>query len=58
MFNDKINGAVELFDRSDGKAFYAQFAQPFFEASSSRSSGSVTFDDRLDRILQYRGGAT
>lgn len=55
LINDKIGGTVELFDRSDGKIFYAQLAQPFFETSSSLSS-ALTFDDRRARILRYRGG--
>jgi hypothetical protein len=55
LINDKIGGTVELFDRSDGKLAFAQLLQPYFEAAS-RVSGTLTFDDRRDRILQYRDG--
>jgi hypothetical protein len=57
LIDNRIGGTLEFFDRSDGKLFFGQLAQPFFEASS-RSSSAVTFDDRVDRILQYRGGHT
>ena len=55
LINQKIGATVELFDRTDGKLFFAQLAQPYFE-TSSRMSASLTFDDRRDRILQYRNG--
>ena len=57
LFNNKINGAIGVFDRSDGTLFYAQLTQPYFEASS-RTSGALYFDDRSARILQYRNGKT
>jgi hypothetical protein len=57
LINNKIGGTLEFFDRSDGKLFFAQLAQPFFEASS-RTSNALTLDDRFDRILQYRSGKT
>ena len=55
LINDKIGASMALFNRSDGKLFYAQLAQPYFEAAS-RATGALTFDDRRARILQYRYG--
>jgi len=55
LINDKIGATVQLFDRSDGKLFFAQLSQPWFEAAS-HTSATLTFDDRRARILQYRFG--
>ena len=55
LFNDKIGGTAEWFHRSDGTIVFAQLTQPFFEASS-RTSATLTFDDRRERILQFRSG--
>lgn len=55
LINDKIGATTSWFHRSDGIGFFAQLAQPYFEASS-RSSGALTFDDRRVRVLQFRNG--
>jgi hypothetical protein len=52
----KVAGTVYYADRSDGKLGYAQLALPYFEAAS-KLGAALTFDDRRDRIFQYRDGA-
>jgi hypothetical protein len=55
LIGGKIAGTLFYADRSDGKLGYAQLALPYFETASPLGA-ALTFDDRSDQILQYRGG--
>jgi hypothetical protein len=55
LIGNEIGGTAEWFHRSDGTIVYGQLTKPYFEASS-RSSATLTFDDRRVRILQFRFG--
>jgi hypothetical protein len=55
LIANRIGAALQLADRSDGKLFFAQVAEPWFEEASPLSS-ALTLDDRRDRILQFRDG--
>ncbi len=55
LIANRIGAALQLADRSDGKLFFGQIAQPYFE-EDSRMSDAITVDDRRDRILQFRDG--
>lgn len=51
----KITGAFQYANRSDGNLGLAALTLPYFQTASPYG-GSVTFDDRRERIFQYRNG--
>ncbi len=55
LFAGKVGVAATFFNRSDGELFNATTSYPFFSLTSP-FGGSLTFDTRRERVLQFRGG--
>src|SRR5206468_3066868 len=52
----KIGLAAQYEDRSDGRASFAQIAQPFYSLEA-KSSWSLSGDTRRERILRFFQGS-